>query len=137
MQAGQSFPGSDRVTDQVDDDINAVITRLTEDTYVGDGPVESNVLVESPPASSFQPDTDPKAINLEDREPEDGCSSQLRGPSEPALTSERVLNVVIRHRRLRVNSVEILKRSEMIPRKSTIDIPLCRMVSLQVIRPAL
>ena len=29
--------------DQVDDDIDAMITRLTEDTYAGDGPVESNV----------------------------------------------------------------------------------------------
>ena len=133
MQAEQSFPGSDRVTDQVDDDIDAVITRLIEDTYTGDGPVESNVLVESPPASSLQPDADPKEMNSEDGAPEDGCSSQLPASSEPALTSERALNVVIGHRCLRVNSAEILKRSKMIPRKSMIDIPLCRMVSLQII----
>ena len=137
MQARQSFPKSNRVTDRVDDDIDVVITRLTEDTYVGNGPVESNVLVESPLALSLQLDADPKAMNSEDGAPEDGCSSQLPALSEPALTSERALNVVIRHRRLRVNSVEILKRSEMIPRKSMIDIPLCRMVSLQVVRPAL
>ena len=36
-----------------------------------------------------------------------------------------------------MNLVEILKRSEMILRKSMIDIPLCRMVSLQVVQPAL
>ena len=86
---------------------------------------------------SLQLDTDPKGINSEDEALEDGCSSQHPRPSEPALTSERALNVVIGHRRLPVNSVEILKRSEMIPRKSMIDIPLCRMVSLQVVRPAL
>ena len=137
MQAEQLFSGFDRVTNQVDDDIDAVITRLTECTYVGNGPAESNVLVESPPDSSLQPDADPRAMNSEDGAPEEGCSSQLPAPSEPALTSERALNVVIGHQRLRVNSVEILKRSKMIQRKSMIDIPLCRMVSLQVVRPVL
>ena len=90
MQAGQSIPGSVRVTDRVDDDIDAVITRLTEDTYTGDGPMESNVLAGSPSASSLQPDADPKGINSEDATPEDGCSSQQPGPLEPALTSESV-----------------------------------------------
>ena len=110
-----------------------MITRLIENTYAGDGPVESNVLVENSPASSLQPDANPKGINSEDGAPEDGCSSQHAGLLEPALTSERAMNVVIGYRRLRVNSIEILKRSEMIPRKSMIDIPLCRMVSLQVV----
>ena len=110
-----------------------MITRLSENTYAGNGPVELNVLAESSPPSSLQPDVDPKGINSEDGAPKDGCSSQHAGPLEPALTSERAMNVVIGHQRLRVNSVEILKRSEIISRKSMIDIPLCRMVSLQVV----
>ena len=36
-----------------------------------------------------------------------------------------------------MNSVEILKKNKMIPRKSMIDIPLCKMISLQVVQPAL
>ena len=137
MQAEQSFPRSNRVTDRVDDDIDAVITRLTEPIYAGNGPLESNVIVENPPESIVQLDTDPKAMNLEEGTRKEGCSSQLPAPSKLALTLERAYNVVIGHRRLCVNSIEILMRSEMIPRKSMIDIPLCRMVSLQVFQPAL
>ena len=59
--------------------------------------MESNVLAETSPALSLQPDADPKGVNSEDGAPEDGCSSQHAGPLEPALTSKRAMNVVIGH----------------------------------------
>ena len=67
--------GFNRVTNRVDDDIDAVITRLTEPTYAGDGPLESNVIVESPPDLNVQPNADPKAMNSEEGAPKEGCSS--------------------------------------------------------------
>ena len=136
MQATLSFHESDRAPKQVGDNIDAVIARIIEPSYASNGPLASNVLLDSPPDSNVQLDTDPEAMNLEEATPEEDCSSQLSVHSELALTSKRAYNVVIRHQRLHLNSVEILKRSEVIPRKSMIDIPFCRMVSLQVVQPA-
>ena len=74
-----------------------MITRLSENTYACDGPVESKVLAERSPTSSLQPDADPKGTNSEDGALEDGGSPQHASPLELALTSERAMNVVIGH----------------------------------------
>ena len=46
--------------------------------------------------------------------------------------------MIVAHRKSRVNSIQILKRLELIPNgKAQMHIPLCRMRKLQVVRPAL
>jgi hypothetical protein len=58
--------------------------------------------------------------------------------AEPLLPPAEAYELVVRHRRKRVNSVQILKNLECFSGgKSQIDIPLCRMISLQIVRPAL
>ena len=57
---------------------------------------------------------------------------------EPRLNPSEAYALVLGHRRLRVNSVQILQKAQAIQGAlSQIDIPLCRMISLQVVRPAL
>jgi hypothetical protein len=47
-------------------------------------------------------------------------------------------NIIVLHRQKQVNAVEILKRLECFSsRRAQMDILLCQMVSLQVVRPAL
>ena len=97
MHVGQSFHEFDRAFDRVEDDIDVVIARITEPAYTGNGPLDSNILLDSPPDSNVQLDPDPKAMNLEEATPKEECSSQLPAPSELAFTLERAYNVVIGH----------------------------------------
>ena len=58
--------------------------------------------------------------------------------TEPKLHLLEAYALVLGHCRLRVNSVQILQRSQAFQGEySQIEIPLCRMITLQVIRPAL
>ena len=57
---------------------------------------------------------------------------------EPRLNPSEAYALVLGHKRLCVNSVLILQKAQAIQGVlSQIDIPLCRMISLQVVRPAL
>ena len=57
---------------------------------------------------------------------------------EPRLNPSEAYALLLGHRRLRVNSVQILQKAHAIQGAlSQINIPLCRMISLQVVRPAL
>ena len=57
---------------------------------------------------------------------------------EPRLNPSEAYALVLGHKRLRVNSVQILQKAQAIQGTlSQIDFPLCRMISLQVVRPAL
>ena len=57
---------------------------------------------------------------------------------EPKFKPSEAYALVLGHRRLRVNSVKILQRAQALRGKHfQIDIPLCRMISLQVVRMAL
>ena len=57
---------------------------------------------------------------------------------EPKLKPSEAYALVLGHRRLRNNSVKILQKAQAFRGEhSQIDIPLCRMVSLQVVCPAL
>ena len=57
---------------------------------------------------------------------------------EPKLHLSKAYALVLEHRRLQVNSVQILQRSQAFQGKySQIEILLCRMITLQVVRPAL
>ena len=71
--------------------------------------------------------------------PNDIALSRDEDPTdEPKLKPSKAYALVLGHRRLRVNSVKILQKAQAFQGKhSQIDIPLCRMVSLQVVRPAL
>ena len=70
-----------------------------------------------------------------------------RADSSPKLPStslttpsivEDAFDVVLGYRRLRVNSIDILHRCQILGgRKSQMEIPLCRMIGLQVVRSAL
>ena len=67
---------------------------------------------------------------------QDSGDGQLpRVRDEPKETE---YDVVVRHRRLRVNSVQILQRTQILRGgRAMMDIPLCRMIGLQVVRPTL
>ena len=57
---------------------------------------------------------------------------------EPRLNSSEAYALVLGHRQFCVNSVQILQKAQAIQGGlSQIDIPLCRMISLQVVCPAL
>ena len=57
---------------------------------------------------------------------------------ESRLNLSEAYALVLGHRRLRVNFVQILQKAQAIHGGlSQIDIPLCRMISLQIVRPAL
>ena len=59
-------------------------------------------------------------------------------PAPQSTEPENEFDVVLRHRRLRVNSVEILQNCQILQGgKVQMDVPLCRMISLQVVRLAL
>jgi hypothetical protein len=71
----------------------------------------------------------------------DECEPVKEPEIEPVLDVIEPLNdyeLVLQHRRQRFNSIEVLKELEF-PKggKARIDVPLCRMKSLQVVRPAL
>ena len=54
------------------------------------------------------------------------------------MPKETEYDVVLRHRRLRVNFVQILQRTQILKGgRAMMDIPLCRMIGLQVVRSAL
>ena len=79
-----------------------------------------------------------------DRVPEDDTriGSETMGGTvvgtEPKLQPSEAYALVLGHRRLRVNSVQILQRSQAFQGEfSQIEIPLCRMITLQVVRLAL
>ena len=81
---------------------------------------------------------------LADRVPEDdtGFESKTEGGilvgTEPKLHSSEVYALVLGHRRLQVNSVQILQRFQAFQGEfSQIEIPLCRMITLQVVCPTL
>ena len=58
--------------------------------------------------------------------------------SRPRLNQSEAYSLVLGHRRLRVNSVQILQKAQVFDGDlSQIEIPLCRMISLQVVRLAL
>ena len=58
--------------------------------------------------------------------------------SKPRLNHSEAYSLVLEHRRLRINSVQILQNAQAFQGDlSQIEIPLCRMISLQVDRPAL
>ena len=58
--------------------------------------------------------------------------------SEPRLNQSEAYSHVLGHRRLWVNSVQILQKAQAFNGDlSQIEIPLCRMISLQVVRSAL
>ena len=58
--------------------------------------------------------------------------------TEPMLQPLEAYALVLGHRRLRVNSIQILQRSQAFQGKfSQIEIPLRRMITLQVVRPTL
>ena len=69
----------------------------------------------------------------------------IESPTALAPTSEAVpskfedaFNVVLGYQRLRINSIDILRRCQILGgRKSQMEIPLCRMIRLQVVRPTL
>ena len=57
---------------------------------------------------------------------------------EPRLNLSEAYALVLGHKRFRINSIQILQKAQAIQRGlSQIDIPICRMISLQVVRPAL
>ena len=67
---------------------------------------------------------------------QDGGNGQL--PSQRVEPKETEYDVVLRHRRLRMNSIQILQRTQIIMGgRAMMDIPLCRMIGLQVVRPTL
>ena len=104
-----------------------VIKSLTRD-------LEGNSI---PPDSQHEVHADLVCMDADDVEHPREALSHPQSEPEEAITVQKAYNVVIGHRRLRVNSVEIIQKSEMIPKKSMMDIPLCKMVSLQVVRLAL
>ena len=53
------------------------------------------------------------------------------------FTPQKAYDVIISHRRLQINSIQIIMNNEMIAKKSMMEIPLCRMVNLQVVQLAL
>ena len=54
------------------------------------------------------------------------------------VVSENEYDILLGHTRLCFNSVQILQRAQRFGNsKSEMDIPLCRMLSMQVVRPAL
>ena len=58
--------------------------------------------------------------------------------SEPRLNSSEAYALVLGHRQLHINSIQLLQKAHAIQEGlSQIKIPLCRMISLQVVRPAL
>ena len=71
--------------------------------------------------------------------PNDITLSRDEDPTdEPKLKPFEAYALVLGYRQLRVNSVKILQKAQAFRGEhSQIDIPLCRMVSLQVVRPAL
>jgi hypothetical protein len=77
---------------------------------------------------------DPLGTQFEDIEPPLVQEEALPNALEPA----KAYALVLEHRLKRFNSVEVLLRLEYPKgRKAHMDIPLCRMKSLQVIQPAL
>ena len=59
-------------------------------------------------------------------------------PAPQSTEPENKFDIVLGHRRLRVNSVEILQNCQILQGgKVQIDVLLCRMISLQVVRPTL
>ena len=81
---------------------------------------------------------------LANREPkgDNGFESETEGgivvETEPKLLPSEAYALVLGHRRLRVNSVKILQRFQAFQGEfSQIEIPLCRMITLQVVRSAL
>ena len=74
---------------------------------------------------------------VEPKDIEQDCGdSQL--PRQRAEPKETEYDVVLRHRRLRVNSVQILQQTQILKGgRAMMDIPLCQMIGLQVVRRAL
>ena len=59
-------------------------------------------------------------------------------PAPQSIEPENEFDVVLGHKCLRVNSVEILQNCQILKGgKVQMDVPLCRMITLQVVRPAL
>ena len=59
-------------------------------------------------------------------------------PAPQSTEPENEFDVVLGHKHLRVNSMEILQNFQILQGgKAQRDVPLCRMISLQVVRPAL
>jgi hypothetical protein len=80
--------------------------------------------------------TDPLGTQIEVLQPMSVESDDE--PAADALHPVSAYEQVLKYRRKRLNSVKVLQRLEY-PRggKAHMDIPLCRMRSLQVVRPAL
>ena len=58
--------------------------------------------------------------------------------AEPSEPKEIAYDVILNHRRLRVNSVQVLQRTQILKDgRAMMDIPLYSMIGLQVVRPAL
>ena len=75
-----------------------------------------------------------QGVETKDIEQDSGDGQLPRQRDEPKETK---YDVVLRHRRLRVNSVQILQRTQILRGgRAMMDIPLCRMIGLQVVRPA-
>ncbi|KAG0597119.1 hypothetical protein M758_UG312600 [Ceratodon purpureus] len=91
--------------------------------------------------NGLEEDDAPDRLEVHNYNEDDGDGGNLEDEPEmtgPALNSMQEYELNVAHRKIRINSIQILKRLEMFKgKKSHIKIPLCRMRKLQVVRPAL
>ncbi|KAG0631975.1 hypothetical protein M758_1G295400 [Ceratodon purpureus] len=150
--AGGNFAGEQQSHDGDDNAVQDLNHPLNFKEFDGDGNknedsdsgMEDNRGEDSDAEELDGGQSDPEGPNSDEERPEleeedeDIHSDTERVPMELVLEPRDQYEMIVAHRKTRVNSIQILKRLELFQNgKAQMHIPLCRMRKLQVVRPAL
>ena len=82
--------------------------------------------------------SDESQIQSFGEQPQANSPTNDMAANKPSTPEETAYDVILSHRRLRVNSVQVLQKMQILKDgRAMMDIPLCRMIGLQVVHSTL